>query len=235
MPRRDPKRKPSTARTRAKRGAVAPPPKRPPNRAGRAKDRTRHKLIAAAERVISQKGMESATITEIAEVADLGVGTFYNHFKSKDEIARTVFSAHLEELAATFDKISKSEPDVAQAIAFIQKVFMEKAMRDPLWGWFAIHAEFALQHMDETFGARAAMDFQRGLAQGRFSFTAIDCAVTLTLAALFGTLRRILDGRASPIAAIDMVEFNLRMYGVPTPEAKKLANQPLPAWIFAEP
>jgi AcrR family transcriptional regulator len=178
--------------------------------------------------------MEAATITEIAEVADLGVGTFYNHFNSKDEIARAVFSAHLEELAATFDRISKSEPDVAQAIAFIQRVFMEKAMRDPLWGWFAIHAEFALQHMDETFGPRAALDFRRGLEGRRFSFTAIDCAVTLTLAALFATLRRILDGRASPAAATDMVEFNLRMYGVPIPEARRLANQPLPAWIFTE-
>lgn len=215
-------------------GRGVTPPKGPITRADRTKDRTRNKLIAAAERVISQKGMEAATITEIAEVADLGVGTFYNHFKSKDEIARTVFSAHLEELATTFDRISKSEPDVAQAIAFIQRVFMETAMRDPLWGWFAIHAEFALQHMDETFGARAALDFRRGLDGGRFSFSAIDCAVTLTLAALFGTLRRILDGRAGPIAAIEMVEFNLRMYGVPIPEAKKLANHPLPAWIFAE-
>jgi AcrR family transcriptional regulator len=46
----------------------------------------REDIKAAAMRVFAEKGFERATIREIAEAADVGEGTIYNHFESKVDL-----------------------------------------------------------------------------------------------------------------------------------------------------
>ncbi|HEY6395462.1 MAG TPA: TetR/AcrR family transcriptional regulator, partial [Candidatus Binataceae bacterium] len=57
-----------------------------PNRFDRRREKTRTDLIEAAERVISRKGYHQTRIADIASEADVGLGTFYLHFKTKNEI-----------------------------------------------------------------------------------------------------------------------------------------------------
>jgi AcrR family transcriptional regulator len=57
-----------------------------PNRFDRRREKTRVDLIQAAERVISSKGYHQTRIADIATEADVGLGTFYLHFKTKNEI-----------------------------------------------------------------------------------------------------------------------------------------------------
>src|SRR5580692_9911708 len=57
-----------------------------PNRCDRRREKTRVDLIQAAERVISSKGYHQTRIADIATEADVGLGTFYLHFKTKNEI-----------------------------------------------------------------------------------------------------------------------------------------------------
>src|SRR5260370_16732735 len=57
-----------------------------PNRFDRRREKTRLDLIQAAERVISSKGYHQTRIADIATDADVGLGTFYLHFKTKNEI-----------------------------------------------------------------------------------------------------------------------------------------------------
>ena len=48
--------------------------------------RNRQALIDAGHRVIAEKGIDAATMVEIAELADVGAGTVYNYFASKNEL-----------------------------------------------------------------------------------------------------------------------------------------------------
>jgi AcrR family transcriptional regulator len=57
-----------------------------PNRFDRRREKTRVDLLQAAERVISRKGYHQTRIADIANEADVGLGTFYLHFKTKNEI-----------------------------------------------------------------------------------------------------------------------------------------------------
>src|SRR5260370_38175366 len=57
-----------------------------PNRFDRRREKTRLDLIQAAERGISRKGYHQTRIADIASEADVGLGTFYLHFKTKNEI-----------------------------------------------------------------------------------------------------------------------------------------------------
>jgi AcrR family transcriptional regulator len=43
-------------------------------------------LLAAAERLLAEKGFDRTTISDITSEAGLGFGTFYNYFASKEEL-----------------------------------------------------------------------------------------------------------------------------------------------------
>lgn len=62
-------------------------------RGTRRKARTRAELLTAARQVFAERGFHDASIAEITQAADVGVGTFYLHFRDKDE----AFNILLEE------------------------------------------------------------------------------------------------------------------------------------------
>ena len=67
------------------------------SRLDRRKARTRQALIDAAVRLIAEGRGDRASIQEITEEADIGFGSFYNHFDSKEQL----FSDRLRRGAGT--------------------------------------------------------------------------------------------------------------------------------------
>ena len=59
-------------------------------RVAQRQERNREALVQAGYSVMSEKGIDAATMQEIAERADVGAGTVYSYFKSKDELAVSV-------------------------------------------------------------------------------------------------------------------------------------------------
>ena len=53
-----------------------------PDRHARRREATRSKLIEAAESLFARQGVDNTRIQEITEEADVGFGSFYNHFES---------------------------------------------------------------------------------------------------------------------------------------------------------
>jgi AcrR family transcriptional regulator len=203
------------------------------DRFSRARMRTRQKLIDAAHRIIGRKGVEATTINDITEEADVGLGSFYNHFASKEELVRVVFADRVEELGKIFDNISSTVSDPALAVSYIQKMFLEKVRTDTAWGWFAVHAEIALQQMDIAFSERARKDLQRGVDQGRFTIESVDIAVRLIMATLLVLTRAILESRLDPEVIVRSTELQLRMLGVSVEDARAIVCRPLPDFAQA--
>ena len=57
----------------------------PVNRLQRRKQRTRAALIKAARTLVAQ-GRLNVPVLEITRLADVGMGSFYNHFRTKEEL-----------------------------------------------------------------------------------------------------------------------------------------------------
>jgi AcrR family transcriptional regulator len=74
-------------------------------RASRRRARTRADLLRAARQVFIEYGYHGSSIAQITERADVGVGTFYLHFRDKDEIFTMLvdegFCELREQIAAT--------------------------------------------------------------------------------------------------------------------------------------
>ncbi len=65
-------------------------------RSQRRKARTELAILEAAERQFLERGFQEAKVDEIAEAADVAVGSIYNHFGSKEGLQRALIERALE-------------------------------------------------------------------------------------------------------------------------------------------
>jgi AcrR family transcriptional regulator len=62
----------------------------------RRKEETRREILQAAMKLFERKGIFSTTVEEITEAADVGKGTFFNYFPSKEAILSALAERQLE-------------------------------------------------------------------------------------------------------------------------------------------
>lgn len=93
----------------------------------RDKIRRETEIIDAAETVIFSKGIQNATMDEIAQEAELGKATLYVYYKSKDEILLAIRERALEKLHEFFQKAVDSEKEGYLQVRAIGQSYMQFA------------------------------------------------------------------------------------------------------------
>lgn len=78
---------------------------------------TRFKLMSAALRLMASKGVDGVAIQDITNAADVGFGSFYNHFPSKEALFNTLKDELIEHYAAALEQLGKQLTDPAEKIA----------------------------------------------------------------------------------------------------------------------
>ncbi|MCL8013298.1 TetR/AcrR family transcriptional regulator [Streptomyces sp. AS02] len=202
----------------------------PRNRFERRRAETRQALVRAARQILAETGDTSASIQAIAERADVGFGSFYNHFESKAELFDAAVKDALEELGQTFDEHLEGIDDPAELVAAGFRLSARMADSRPELMQVLRHRGLAHIHSDSGLAPRALRDLEVGVASGRF--TIVDPMAALT--AVGGSLLALLELRfARPEvdgdeAASNLAEMLLRMLGVPPEDARDVARRPLP-------
>jgi TetR/AcrR family transcriptional regulator, transcriptional repressor for nem operon len=59
-------------------------------------DATRERILEAASRLFREHGIAAVDLAKVMAAADLTVGTFYTHFKSKEALVREVILRSLD-------------------------------------------------------------------------------------------------------------------------------------------
>ena len=112
--------------------------------------RNKKALLSAARQLIHEKGVDTATMQEITEIADVGVGTMYNYFKSKDDLIRQIVRDDMDHLVEwTLKSLEPSFDPVRQA-GYDYWNFLQKLSRDPLWKHLLARPGFFLEQIYEA-------------------------------------------------------------------------------------
>lgn len=79
----------------------------------REKEARKRQILAAARQLLFKKGIQSTSINQIARTAELGVGTIYFYYQSKEEIFYSLQEEGLDILFREIDAIgrAKTKPD----------------------------------------------------------------------------------------------------------------------------
>jgi AcrR family transcriptional regulator len=190
---------------------------------------TRARLVAAARTVFGRKGPDAATIAEITEEADVGLGTFYHHFESKEELLGSVAAETAEAMGRALDRATASVSDPAEVMAACTRHLVRKVRSDPMWGWFVVRAGMSLPQFSISLLQRNLRDLQHGIDAGRFRVSDVATAHAAICGAVLGVLQADLAGGLPAAADSDLAGLILRMLGLPATEADQIARRPLPA------
>lgn len=76
----------------------------------------RQRLFDAALKLFAQRGFLKTTVEDITEEADVGKGTFFNYFPSKEQLLDSFSDSRIEKIRRALDAITKKESTVAEAV-----------------------------------------------------------------------------------------------------------------------
>ncbi len=205
-------------------------PDAPPavDRHARRRAQTRARLLDGARAVLARQGVEATRINEITEEADLGFGSFYNHFESKDAIVAALVEEQAKALAEAIDAATADLEDPAEVVSVAHRTLLITALADPDLGWLLVRLEATHDLASAALGPYAVRDLERGLAAGRFHVD--DPAVALVAAggALMAVVRAALQGRLAAGADVAHAATVLRIFGMDAAAAAAVAARPLP-------
>jgi AcrR family transcriptional regulator len=200
-----------------------------PSRLERRKATTRAALIQAAQSFLAA-GKTNVAILEITQAADVGMGSFYNHFESKEQLFEATVAAVLDRHGALMDELTAQVSDPAEAFAQSFRLTGRLHRRQPELSRVLLHNPLGLFESDSGLAPRALRDIQAGIDSGRFTLRDAKLAlVTVAGSALFlGKLLHADSSRDDGEASDQLAEDLLRMFGVPAEEAHAIAHRPLP-------
>jgi AcrR family transcriptional regulator len=195
------------------------------SRGARRKLETRGKLIEAARRVLARKGVAAATIAEIADEADVGFGSFYNHFSSKEEIAGAVVGLEAEDFGSNLDSLTEHLEDPALVLCAAILFTIKHVQEDELWGWFLVRTAWTVPEFRDTLGRRMARDIMNGVGQGRFEVPHVSMTTELAATSIIAAMRMRLEERSPPDGDRVLIEVVLRILGFSARSAQRFADE----------
>jgi AcrR family transcriptional regulator len=199
-----------------------------PDRHARRREATRSKLIEAAKTLFARQGVDVTRIQEITEEADVGFGSFYNHFESKEAIAEAVLVETVAAQGAEIDALTSQLEDPAEIISAAHRTFVRRARTDPDWAWLLVRLNVSHNIMLTALEPYARRDLRKAISAGRLNVPNEQIALLGAAGALLAVMRAVLDGHAPKQADIHHAQGVLRMYGLAPDEAAKIARRPLP-------
>ena len=197
-------------------------------RVERRKARTRSALLAAARKLFAARGVEATTIAEIAEQADVAVGSFYNYFATKDELLTALLEASLTEQRQALEARQAQVEDAAEMISIAHRHLVGVAHADPDLAWLLIRLETPDRIVRAVFWESASSDLAAGVAAGRFDVQDPQVALIASGGALIAVMHAVLEGEVALQAATAHAEGVLRSLGIDTQDAAEIARRPLP-------
>ena len=202
-----------------------------PTRLDRRKARTRQALIDAAVRLIADGRGDRASVQEITEAADIGFGSFYNHFESKDQLFETASTEVLERWGRMIDRASAGISDPAEVFSISLRLSARLSWTHPDVARFITGAGLDLLDAPGGLAPRALRDIRAGQAAGQFSVADAEVALSAVAGGLIGLLRlhQRDPERVEESSVDELAEACLRLLGLPGAKAKRLAGLPLPA------
>ncbi len=129
-------------------------------RVERRKARTRAGLLAAARQLFAAHGLEHTTIAQIAEHADIAIGSFYNYFRTKEELLDALLEEELSQQLALLELRQAHVEDPAEKISIAHRHLVRAAQSDSDWAWLLVRLEVPFRAAWSVLGHSARSDLR---------------------------------------------------------------------------
>jgi AcrR family transcriptional regulator len=199
------------------------------SRTERRRERTRTALVRAAQALIAE-GRQHAAILEITQRADVGLGSFYNHFASREALFQAAVDDVLDRHGALMDHLTAGIEDPAMAFAQSFRITGRMIRRLPQLASVMLADSARFIHSERGLAPRALRDITAAADAGRFQVRDPELSLMLAVGALTA-LGLLLSGdqeRDGDATTDAMTEELLRAFGLSAPDAADICSRALP-------
>jgi AcrR family transcriptional regulator len=194
----------------------------------RRREDTRRRLMKATYEIIARRGLEGLVIQDITEAADVGYGSFYNHFRSKEAIVGSVVDAASARVNDIYECMGRLTADRAESFARYLRMSLYLSQKDKLWGWFMIRTVLSSEELHTSIRANIQRGINAGLGDGVFKHEDIEMACeSIGGLFLFGLLK-LVSGKAPDDYLDKIVTTALKSLGVRNTDITEIMSRQLP-------
>ncbi|RYP85073.1 TetR family transcriptional regulator [Nocardioides guangzhouensis] len=201
----------------------------PQNRVDRRKQRTRQALVDAAQQLLAE-GKSHSSIQEITDAADVGFGSFYNHFESKDQLFEVALAQALQSYVDLRDAVVVGLDDPAEIFTVSFRMTGRLQRENPELVRVLLNTGTKALVHEAGLAPRARHDIAAAKEAGRFDVENDELALMAAGGAMLGLLQLLESHPEADAASLtdEMAYSVLRMFGMTKREATRLRNRPLP-------
>jgi AcrR family transcriptional regulator len=182
--------------------------------------RTQNRILEAALAVFAERGPDAPVIDDFVEAAGVSRGTFYNHFKSVQELLQATSESMTREVVQTVEDTMAGIDEPTLRLGVGLRLFFARAQRDPVWCRF-------VARIWKVGGLELPLrDLDAGIRLGRFRAPSREAAHDLVLGGVREALQRIGESRVRPTFGDEMAEICLQaLHAEPRRIAAALAHE----------
>lgn len=194
----------------------------------RLRARTRELLIDAALELFGERRMRVPAIHEIAAQAGVATGTFYNYFRTREELLESAIVERAERLQKDIVGSYAAVADPAEQVAIGTRRFILQAESEPMWAGGLLRVWGSTPDVLSPMLAPVLANLRAGRRQGRFTYRDEAAAADLAVGTVAAAMVRVVAHRADDEAATAVAALILRGLGIRAAEADEIASRPLP-------
>jgi AcrR family transcriptional regulator len=191
--------------------------------------RTRRRIHDAARRAFAEQGT-AVQIDDVIRRASIARGTFYNYFRTVDELFEEVAAEMARDLGERIYAGNVDIPDPALRVSNGLRDFCMQAHTDRDWGLFLAHFGLSTEVLQRSVRETGLRDIEDGIGSGRFAIRPDQAtsALAILTGAVLASIKLVVAGMETPVrAGENLAEMGLRALGVEADEAEELARAPL--------
>lgn len=151
--------------------------------------RTELKILQAALAVFTEKAPDTPVIDDFIKAANIARGTFYNYFKSTEELRQAVSDWLTDDVVAAIDAEVRLIKDPVRRLGTALRLWINIAESDREWCAFVARVLF----MSDYGTLRTLRDVRAGLRTGAFNCPSVAAAVDLVSGTLQHAMLRLVS------------------------------------------
>jgi AcrR family transcriptional regulator len=192
------------------------------------RERTRQRLLAAAMTVFAQRGVDAPVIEDFIAAAGVARGTFYNYFKTTQELLDAVTSELSDAIVGSIEAVVSLIPDPLKRMATGCLLYMHLGVDVPTWGGFVMRTGSRSEATGKLVNMYLPRDLELAHKAAEVNYPSLRAAQDLILASLNQAIQTVNAGRAPREHLRQVLALALRAVGVPPASASRLSQLPLP-------
>lgn len=191
------------------------------------REKMRTRLIESALLVFARRGADGTVIDEVIRTAEVARGTFYNYFKTNEELLTAVAEEVGNQMLEIVDPVVSRQPDPAARLAFGVRLMLMVGRAHPHLAAFLSRVGPVALGADSAAMKYLPRDLAEGMAAGKFTKLHPRLAFDLVAGPVLAGFHSLTHERVPKTYPQEMTQAILQSLGVPKASARKLAWLPL--------